>query len=60
MEAEIKDNRVLVRASNGTAIIEDEGKKITVIGVWSNEELRMLVDTVRKVRENILTDIGGN
>jgi len=51
MEIEIKDNRVLVRANNGTAIIEDEGKKITVIGVWSNDELRALVNTVRKVRK---------
>ena len=59
METEIKDNRVLVRASNGTAIIEDEGRKITVIGVWSNDELRTLVNTVRKVREKLI-NIGGN
>jgi len=59
METEIKDNRVLVRANNGTAIIEDEGKKITVIGVWSNDELRALVNTVRKVREKS-TNKGGN
>ena len=59
MEIEIKDNRVLVRASNGTAIIEDKGRKITVIGVWSNDELRALVNTVRKVREKS-TNKGGN
>ena len=59
METEVKDNRVLVRASNGTAIIEDEGKKITVIGVWSNDELRALVNTVRKVRKKS-TNKGGN
>ena len=51
METEIKDDKVLVRAKTGTAIIENEGKKITVIGVWSNEELKKLVDTVKKVRD---------
>ena len=51
METEIKDDKVLVRAKTGTAIIENEGKKITVIGVWNNEELKKLVDTVKRIRE---------
>jgi len=51
METEIKDDKVLVRAKTGTAIIENSGEKITVIGVWSNEELKRLVDTVKRVRE---------
>ena len=51
MEVEIKDDRVLVKSKQGSAIIENEGKKITVIGVWSNEELKRLVDIVKKVRD---------
>ena len=51
METEIKDDRVLVKSRQGSAIIENKGKKITVIGVWSNEELKRLVDTVKRVRE---------
>ena len=51
MEVEIKDDKVSVRARQGSAIIENKGKKITVIGVWSNEELKKLVDTVKKVRD---------
>ena len=51
MEVEIKDDRVLVKSRQGSAIIENEGKKITVIGVWNNEELKKLVDTVKGVRE---------
>jgi len=51
MEIEIKDDRVSVKSKRGSAIIENEGKKITVIGVWSNEELRRLVDTVKRVRD---------
>jgi len=51
MEVEIKDDKVLVKSRQGSAIIENEGKKITVIGVWSNEELRRLVDTVKRIRE---------
>jgi len=51
METEIEDDKVLVRTKTGTAIIENEGKKITVIGVWNNEELKKLVDTVKRVRD---------
>ena len=51
MEIEIKDDRILVKSKRGSAIIENKGKKITVIGVWSNEELKRLVDTVKRVRE---------
>ena len=53
METEIKDDKVLVRAKTGTAIIENTGEKITVIGVWSNEELKKLVDTVKRVRDKL-------
>ena len=51
MEVEIKDDRVSVKSKRGSAIIENKGKKITVIGVWSNGELKRLVDTVKRVRE---------
>jgi len=51
MEIEVKDDRVSVKSKRGSAIIENKGKKITVIGVWSNEELKKLVDIVKKVRE---------
>ena len=51
MEIEIKDDRVSVKSKRGSAIIENEGKKITVIGVCSNEELKKLVDTVKRVRD---------
>ena len=51
MEVEIKDDKVSVRARQGSAIIENKGKKITVIGVWSNKELKKLIDTVKRIRE---------
>jgi len=51
MEIEVRDDSISVKAKRGSAIIENRGNKITVIGVWSNEELKRLVDTVKRIRE---------
>ena len=51
IEVEVRDDSVSVKAKRGSAIIENRGNKITVIGVWSNEELKRLVDTVKRIRE---------
>jgi len=51
---EEKEKEISVRARRGSAIIEDMGRKITVIGVWSGSELKELVDTVERVRKRHL------
>ena len=54
IEIEEKWNEIAVKAKGGSAIIEDSGRKITVIGVWSGSELKELVDTVEKIRKRHL------
>jgi len=51
---EEKEKEISIRARRGSAIIEDSGRKITVIGVWSGSELKELVDVVEKVRKRHL------
>ena len=51
---EEKEKEISVRARRGSAIIEDRGRKITVIGVWSGSELQELVDMVEKIRKRHL------
>jgi len=51
---EEKEKEISVRARRGSAIIEDSGRKITVIGVWGGSELKELVDTVERVRKRHL------
>ena len=48
---EEKEKEISVRARRGSAIIEDSGRKITVIGVWGGSELKELVDAVADVRK---------
>jgi len=54
IEIEEKEKEISVRARRGSAIIEDSGRKITVIGVWGGSELKELVDTVERVRKRHL------
>jgi len=54
IEIEEKWDKISVKAKGGSAIIEDRGRKITVIGVWSGSELKELVDTIEKVRKRHL------
>lgn len=51
---EEKEKEISIRARRGSAIIEDRGRRITVIGVWSGSELKELVDTVERVRKRHL------
>jgi len=51
IEIEEKETNTLVRAKRGTAMIEDCGRKVIVIGVWSFSELKELVDAVANVRK---------
>ena len=51
IEIEEKETTTLVRAKRGTAIIEDYGRKVIVIGTWSFRELIDLVDAVADVRK---------
>jgi len=51
---EEKEKEISIRARGGSAIIEDRGRRITVIGVWSGNELKELVDTVERVRKRHL------
>ena len=51
IEIEEKETTTLVRAKRGTAMIEDCGRKVIVIGVWSFSELKELVDAVANVRK---------
>ena len=54
IEIEEKEKEISIRARRGSAIIEDRGRRITVIGVWSGNELKELVDTVERVRKRHL------
>ena len=51
IEIEEKETTTLVRAKRGTAMIEDCGRKVIVVGVWSFSELKELVDAVADVRK---------
>lgn len=51
IEIEEKETTTLVRAKHGTAIIEDYGRKVIVIGTWGFRELIDLVDAVANVRK---------
>ena len=51
---EEKEKEISIRARRGSAIIEDRGRRITVIGVWSGNELKELVDTVERIRKRHL------
>ena len=51
VEIEEKETNTLVRAKRGTAMIEDCGRKVIVVGVWSFSELKELVDAVADVRK---------
>jgi len=51
IEIEEKETNTLVRAKRGTAIIEDYGRKVIVIGTWGFRELIDLVDAVADVRK---------
>ena len=51
IEIEEKETTTLVRAKRGTAIIEDYGRKVIVIGTWGFRELIDLVDAVADVRK---------
>jgi len=54
MEEEIKHSKILLRGSNGTVIIENNGTKVIIKGTLDNKELRGLVSTVRRIREKCL------
>jgi len=51
IEIEEKETTTLVRAKRGTAIIEDCGRKVIVIGTWSFWELKELVNAIADVRK---------
>jgi len=51
IEIEEKETNTLVRAKRGTAIIEDCGRKVIVIGTWSFWELKELVNAIADVRK---------
>ncbi len=51
---EEKWGEISVRARRGSAIIEDSGRKITVIGVWDLKELKELVDAIERFRKRYL------
>ena len=51
IEIEEKETTTLVRAKRGTAMIENCGRKVIVVGVWSFSELKELVDAVADVRK---------